>query len=389
MSARKHTNLNIKQKLSVITDAKTIGRDELCAKYKCSKATINRIIKNKDSIVEKSKTFKWSTKRERAGACEKVEKALLLWFKQMRESGALISRNMILEKAKKFAVEMNSDFNPSSGWLHRWQKRENITLRKVHGEGASANVEAANVFFDNVLPNLVLNYEPKDIFNADESGLFFRALPNSTLIKKGDQTRGFKSSKERLTLLFICNATGDYKKVIVIGKSKNPRCFKNKILPLEYYSQKKAWMTQDLWQNILLSLDAEMEKQGRKVILFVDNASSHKTSAVLANINLQYLPANTTSIAQPLDQGIIYCFKSYYKQNIVRKQISAIECGKTMEDFVKNLSIFHAMHIIKNSWWLVKPTTISNCFKRVILRTFITTHMYIITKYVHFHILKF
>lgn len=367
MSGRKHTSLSIKQKLNVIADVKTTTKDELCKKYKCSKATINRILKNKDSIVEQSKTSKLSTKRDRKGACVNVERALSLWFSGMRESGAIISRNMILEKAKKFAVEMNEEFNPSSGWLHRWQSRESITLRKLQGEGASADIDAANAFFDSALPNLISQYAPSDIFNADESGLFFRALPKSSLSKKGDQTRGFKSSKERLTLLFICNTTGDYKKVIVIGKSKNPRCFKNKTLPLKYYSQNKAWMTRDLWCEILLSLDAEMEKQGRKIILFVDNASSHKTSAVLTNIVVQYLPANTTSIAQPLDQGIIHCFKSYYRQNLVRKQIAAIESGKTMSDFIKNFTIFNAMHIIKNSWWLVKPTTITNCFKKVIL----------------------
>ena len=63
MSAvRKHTSLNIKQKLNVISDYKKYNRQELCTKYKCSRATINRILKNKTLLIEKSKTFNGSTK---------------------------------------------------------------------------------------------------------------------------------------------------------------------------------------------------------------------------------------------------------------------------------------------------------------------------------------
>ena len=55
-------------------------------------------------------------------------------------------------------------------------------------------------------------------------------------------------------------------------------------------------MTQSLWKEILCSLDDEMGKQGRKIILFADNAVCHKTSGAFQNIDLQFLPANTTSI---------------------------------------------------------------------------------------------
>ena len=51
-AARKHTSLNIKQKLNVISDYKKYNRQ----------ATINRILKNKTLLIEKSKTFNGSTK---------------------------------------------------------------------------------------------------------------------------------------------------------------------------------------------------------------------------------------------------------------------------------------------------------------------------------------
>ena len=49
----------------------------------------------------------------------------------------------------------------------------------------------------------------------------------------------------------------------------------------------------------------------RKVLLFIDNAPSH-TESELSNIRLVFLPANTTTITQPLDQGIIKNFKVFF-----------------------------------------------------------------------------
>ena len=51
--------------------------------------------------------------------------------------------------------------------------------------------------------------------------------------------------------------------------------------------------------------------KGQKVLLFVDNATSHSI-VQLCNVKLKYLPANTTSILQPLDQGIILAMKQKY-----------------------------------------------------------------------------
>jgi hypothetical protein len=49
--------------------------------------------------------------------------------------------------------------------------------------------------------------------------------------------------------------------MFVIGKSKNPRCFKNvKSLPTEYVANKKAWMTSEIFTNWLHQIDKKMTK---------------------------------------------------------------------------------------------------------------------------------
>lgn len=59
--------------------------------------------------------------------------------------------------------------------------------------------------------------------------------------------------KDRLTLMVCAYMSGTDKLLfLVIGKSRNPRCFKNvKKLPTEYSSNKKAWMTSELFTNWL------------------------------------------------------------------------------------------------------------------------------------------
>ena len=59
--------------------------------------------------------------------------------------------------------------------------------------------------------------------NLDETGCFWRALPNHGFGQKG----GEKSKKTRITICFLVSAAGGKEKPILIGKSENPRCFKD------------------------------------------------------------------------------------------------------------------------------------------------------------------
>ena len=84
------------------------------------------------------------------------------------------------------------------------------------------------------------------IFNCDETGLYWRLLPNKTLADASEKcAKNFKSSKDRVTLMATANASGDFKLPLVfIHKSCRPHCFSGvnmSALPVHYYSQKK-WM---------------------------------------------------------------------------------------------------------------------------------------------------
>ena len=73
------------------------------------------------------------------------------------------------------------------------------------------------------IPKLVHKYDAKDIFNCNETGLFFKSLPGKSLTLEKEECKGGKKSKERCTIL-LCSYSaveGKLKPPLVIGKYTN------------------------------------------------------------------------------------------------------------------------------------------------------------------------
>ncbi|GFS66326.1 tigger transposable element-derived protein 4 [Trichonephila clavipes] len=149
--------------------------------------------------------------------------------KKARSNNYPLSGGVIMEKAKEIASHLNiTDFCGSTGWLDRFRNRHGIVYRQISGEAEAVNEDDISSWKSNVLPSLLQDYAPEDVYNADEFGLFFKLMPDKSFVFKNETCHGGKLSKERLTVLACTNATGTHKiKLVVIGKSRSPRCFKN------------------------------------------------------------------------------------------------------------------------------------------------------------------
>ena len=115
---------------------------------------------------------------------------------------------------------------------------------KWHGEVASANpkvVEEKRALQQEILAR----FHPQDRFNVDEGALLGFNVPDRGMATKS--LSGVKKSKQRITILFGCNADGSEKlPLFFIGKAARPRCFRKKTgkeLGFNYKNNKKAWMT--------------------------------------------------------------------------------------------------------------------------------------------------
>ena len=173
------------------------------------------------------------------------------------------------------------------------------------------------------MKSILADTAPKDIFNADETAIFFRALPDRTLEFKQTKCHGTKLNKERLTALVCANMTGTEKMpLLVLGRSKNPRCFKHvKSLPVTYRANKKAWMTGALFTEWMKTVDDLYTQKKGKIVLIVDNCPAHPKIKHLKAITLVFLPPNTTSVLHPMDQGVIRSLKVQYRKRVVVKKM--------------------------------------------------------------------
>ncbi|CAF4374954.1 unnamed protein product, partial [Rotaria magnacalcarata] len=137
-------------------------------------------------------------------------------------------------------------FKASNGWLEKFHNRHAISFRTINGECASVDDSTVEEWTQR-LSTILDGFNENDVFNADETGLFYRATPDRSLVLSNEECKGGKKSKERLTVLLYSNLTGTEKlKPVVIGRSQRPRCFKNittSKLPVTWLSNRTAWMT--------------------------------------------------------------------------------------------------------------------------------------------------
>ncbi|GFV54804.1 jerky protein homolog-like [Trichonephila clavipes] len=211
----------------------------------------------------------------------------------------------------------------SGGWIGG-KKRHGVRQLTITGEKLSSDFDAAKEYVT-TFANLIAegNYSPQQIYNADEMGLNFRALPKKSLASQDEKSApGYKMSKDRVTLMACSNAFGNHKlPLMVIGKSAKPRAFKNvnmKSLPVYYRSQKKAWMNAMLFKewfhDQFVPAVRKFNKENdlpQRAILLIDNAPSHPGTEELSSDEIKaiFLPPNVTPLLQSMDQGVLQKLK--------------------------------------------------------------------------------
>jgi hypothetical protein len=79
----------------------------------------------------------------------------------------------------------------------------------------------------------------------------------------------------------------------------------------------------------------------------------------LKNTEVLFLPPNTTSKLQPLDQGIIAAFKARYRRNWIRYMLEQHESGF---DPLQTMTVLKAIQFSIRAWDDVSSTTISKCW---------------------------
>ena len=241
----------------------------------------------------RSETF-----RARKAKFEELEDKLYKWLETCRRVNLPVPPQMLRMKALKIAEQSEiptSEFCASNGWLRNFKRRHCLSSMNLFGEGGE--VDKSNpVLLENIerLKAEIDKFDTENIYNMDETGLFYRVLPRTTWITDDidrSSVRGKKVPKDRVTLTVCCNATGSHKIPIqMIGKARKPACIVGREWPVKYDYQNNAWMDKKTflhWFNTIFVPSVQVQTR-RPVLLLLDNAP---TSTV------KFLTAKTLSSA--------------------------------------------------------------------------------------------
>ncbi|GET62198.1 tigger transposable element-derived protein 6-like [Rhizophagus irregularis DAOM 181602=DAOM 197198] len=290
--------------------------------------TISKILKDRERWLSITNNTS-STYRHREVKYPSLEQALSIWVKQALSKNMILSDNILREKAKEFAQDLNIAEN-AIGFSNGCEPLS--TLPELRAE----------------LQELISKYDPNDVFNFDETGLFYRMTPNQTL------------------------ASGP-----VSGTKKDYDIFRHWIKILDNKFRVQKWQVLILLNNASSHLEPKKKEANNNELYNSDETSAAESSHAaknkkgkkravskskksrqlfddlsqpleLTNITIKYLPPNTTSHLQPMDQGIINNFKVSNK----------FEC------YFLKLNLLEAINYLSDAWLDVSQNTISNCWAK-------------------------
>lgn len=346
-----------------------VNQASLQKKFQMSAGTVCRILSKKIEIKEKYFDLQKNKKNKKIiknlvskRAFESIDEPLFDWFVKKRGEGKALSNHCLKTRSKKIAVSLGvENFQASNTWIENFKSRHGIKSRVVSGEEELVDMKAVYEKSDEFF-NSINEYEPKNIFNVDETGLFFKCPPKKGLVLSHEEKISGKFPKERITIMLACSQEGEKLPPLIIGKAKKPRWIKDVqdlLNIISYRSSPNAWMNSNIFSSWLKQLNDDMISKDRKIALLLDNAPCHNISKTYSNIKLMFLPKNSTSKVQPLDQGVIKSLKDKYRTHF-RNEMNLSDLSSL--EFIKKVIISDIIPLLIRSWDEVTVTCIQNCF---------------------------
>ena len=157
-------------------------KKEFAVKCGIPETTLASILKKEEVLKERiaSGMHQVQSKQLKVSPFEDVNKALQTWFNQMLSQRYQVSGPRLTLQAKKFASSLGyPDFTASSGWLSNFKKRLGLTSRFIKGESGSVDITQVVDWKEGALKEILEEFQPRDIYNADETGLFWKCLPDT------------------------------------------------------------------------------------------------------------------------------------------------------------------------------------------------------------------
>lgn len=350
---RRKKSVSIEEKIDIISAVESGKKKaDIAAKYGIKKNSVSSIMKNKEKVLEAFESLQFDPKRKRLRTAfyTDLEEALIRWYRIAQCLNMPVNGPVLRLKANDFARKLgHSDFKCSNGWLDRFKSRYGLVFRAQPAEAAATTaVDTPTLCYQDVLPYYLSDYQLKNVFYIQETGLLYQMLPHNTFAFKGETCSVGKLSEERITVGVSTNMDGSEKlPLLVIGKNKSQRFFKDVAsLPVDYEANDTALMTSEVFEQWMHKLDDRFQAQQRRVVVLVDSHPAHTEVKNLKSVKLVFSPPDS-------ERGLVRSLKVKYRHCLIKRFVDCVEGNK---EFM--LTLFDAVEMLYLCWREVTPQTI-------------------------------
>lgn len=318
----KYKSFTIAEKRAILLETESASTCSVAAKHNMSECTIRRWRKQDlDAQRHKASGYLIGSGHPLSYPSE-IDDAINDWVIQRRESHMAVTTLSIQRYAKQLILPHNPNFTASYGWVQKFMKRHELTLRartSISQKLPSDYKEQVCDFLEFMRRNR-RRHEPVYIMNMDETPLYFDNVPNRTVAQKGVKTVRMLSTggeKKRCTVTLGISDNGDFLPTMVVFKGKRPLRL-NHPPSIIVRVQEKGWMDEKLMLE-WIELCVRSYTERRPSILVLDSFRGHITKNVKEllkkhNVVPAVIPGGCTSLLQPLDVSVNKPIKDYSKQ---------------------------------------------------------------------------
>ncbi|CAL9728708.1 protein Pdc2p [Monosporozyma unispora] len=354
-----------------------------------SQGTISRLLAKKATYMN-AKEHEKDANRLRKPNNLLVRRILQEWISQSIWNGIPITSPIIQDTAQAVWHRIPAEHREGNGsfsykWISNFLSRMDVNI-SVLDEEPPKTPKVWTFEERGQLKQLFVNVKPRDLFTLDETFLAY----NLPLDYAQYETSSIQRRIEVATVMLCANLDGSEKlKPVVVGKYNSYRSFRNYFpddptdptqlsqlgekmankFEISYHSNRKSWLTSNLFHNWLARWDKRLVADNRKIYIVLDDSCSHRIINLhLQNITLIYTSSNSRFL--PFNWGVLDEFKTRYR---IQQYQALIELQRKIENKIgkkyyitfeqSQLTMSNAFKFIKRAWDSIPNNTIKANWK--------------------------
>ncbi|XP_068967438.1 jerky protein homolog-like [Bombus flavifrons] len=318
-----------------------------------------------------------------------VDRAIHHWYLRCKERKVKLTGADIQREALEINDKLNGhpSFKASGTWLRGFKERYCITTEDIRENFQAATPYTVRKAFKADFNRLLQEggFTLRNVYNVVYTTVMWNAVAEKTcILNRAKSTGSIKMCEGYVTTLFCANATGCHKlPVLIIGTVPETHSlykFKTEAFTTIYRSNTSACMDSTIFkqwykEHFLESIKGRQRENGRedKYLLLLDNTTSLHDINDINNIHplveVKSPPPNVSEHSQPMNCGIITCFKRKYRIELLKtiRPLSIYNTEEGVIDLHKELSIWDCCRIVHHAWSHVDDSILINSWDSLLL----------------------